>query len=87
MKRSLLHDGDRTKIYYCHAYSSYERGSNENANKLIRRHIPKGQDIDKYDDAYIQSIQDWMNLYPRKIHGWRTANDLFDAEINKLYAM
>ena len=40
MKRSLLHDGDRTEIFYCHAYSSYERGSNENANKLIRRHIP-----------------------------------------------
>ena len=87
MKRSLLHDGDRTKIYYCHAYSSYERGSNENANKLIRRHIPKGHDIDKYDDTYVQYIQDWMNSYPRKIHGWRTANDLFDAEINKLYAM
>ena len=87
MKRSLLHDGDKTEIYYCHAYSSYERGSNENANKLIRRHIAKGQDIDKYDDVYIQSIQDWMNSYPRKIHGWRTANDLFDAEINKLYAM
>lgn len=87
MKRSLLHDGDRTEIYYCHAYSSYERGSNENANKLIRRHIPKGQDIDKYDDVYIQGIQDWMNSYPRKIHGWQTANDLFDAEINKLYAI
>jgi len=87
MKRSLLHDGDRTKIYYCHAYSSYERGSNENANKLIRRHIPKGHDIDKYDDAYIQNIQDWMNSYPRKILAWRTANDLFNAEINKLYAM
>lgn len=87
MKRSLLHEGDRTKIYYCHAYSSYERGSNENANKLIRRHIPKGHDIDKYDDAYIQNIQDWMNSYPRKILAWRTANDLFNAEINKLYAM
>lgn len=87
MKRSLLHDGDRTEIFYCHAYSSYERGSNENANKLIRRHIPKGHDIDKYDDTYVQYIQDWMNSYPRKIHGWRTANDLFDEEINKLYAM
>lgn len=87
MKRSLLHEGDRTEIFYCHAYSSYERGSNENANKLIRRHIPKGYDIDKYDDTYVQYIQDWMNSYPRKIHGWRTANDLFDEEINKLYAM
>ena len=35
----------RTKVYYCHPYNACERGSNENANKLIRRHIPKGHDI------------------------------------------
>ena len=87
MKRSLLHDGDRTKIYYCHAYSSYERGSNENANKLIRRHIPKGADTDKYDDIYIKHIQDWMNAYPRKVLGWSCANDLFNKELKKLYSM
>lgn len=81
MKRSLLHDGDRTKIYYCHAYSSYERGSNENANKLIRRHIPKGHDIDKYDDTYIQHIQYWINAYPRKILGWRCSEEFFRDEI------
>lgn len=81
MKRSLLHDGDRTRIYYCHAYSSYERGSNENANKLIRRHIPKGHNIDKYDDTYIQHIQDWMNFYPRKILGWKCSEELFRDEV------
>lgn len=83
MKRSLLHEGDRTKIYYCHAYSSYERGSNENANKLIRRHIPKGHDIDKYDDTYVKHIQDWINAYPRKVLGWSCANDLFNKELKK----
>ena len=87
MKRSLLHEGDRTKIYYCHAYSSYERGSNENANKLIRRHIPKGHDIDKYDDTYIQHIQGWMNAYPRKVLGWSCADDLFNKKLKKLYSM
>ena len=87
MKRSLLHEGDRTKIYYCHAYSSYERGSNENANKLIRRHIPKGADTDKYDDTYIKYIQDWMNAYPRKVLGWSCADDLFNKELKKLYSM
>ena len=81
MKRSLLHEGDRTKIYYCHAYCSYERGSNENANKLIRRHIPKGHDIDKYDDTYIQHIQDWINAYPRRILGWRCSEEFFGDEI------
>ena len=42
-RRNLKH---RTKLYYCHAYSSYERGSNENQNKMIRRWIPKGTVFD-----------------------------------------
>ena len=46
MKRSLYTKAKRTKIYY--PYSAYERGSNENANKLIRRFMPKGADIKDY---------------------------------------
>jgi len=42
MKRSLLHEGDRTKIYYCHAYSSYERGSNENDKQAHKAAYTKG---------------------------------------------
>ena len=85
MKRSLLHPGtDRTKVYYCHPYSSYERGSNENANKLIRRHIPKGKNTDRYSHQQIRYIQDWINNYPRKLHGWRTAGELFRVEIAQI---
>ena len=68
MARSL-YGGKRTEIYYCHPYSSYERGSNENGNKLIRRFVPKGDDISKYPDDYIARIADWMNNYPRRIFG------------------
>lgn len=64
-----LSGGERTDLYYCHPYSSYERGSNENANKLIRRFIPKGSDISKYSDNYIAQIVEWMNNYPRRIFG------------------
>lgn len=39
---SVHEDAKRTELYYCHPYRSCERGSNENANKLIRRWIPKG---------------------------------------------
>lgn len=56
----------RTTLYYCHPYSSYERGSNENQNKLIRRWIPKGDSIEDYKDK-IPYIQDWINNYPRKL--------------------
>lgn len=85
MKRSLLHpDTDRTKVYYCHPYSSYERGSNENANKLIRRHIPKGKNTDRYSHQQIRYIQDWINNYPRKILGWRCSKELFRDEVSKI---
>ncbi|MDR3215786.1 MAG: IS30 family transposase, partial [Clostridiaceae bacterium] len=47
----------------------WERGSNENANKLIRRFIPKGADISKYSHKEILAIEDWMNKYPRLKHG------------------
>ena len=67
----LINKAKRTKIYYAHQYSAYERGSNENANKLIRRFIPKGEDIKDYaKDA--PKIMRWMNNYPRKILGGKT---------------
>ena len=66
----------RFKLYYAHPYSSWERGSNENANKMIRRFIPKGTDIAKYNNKDIQRIEDWMNNYPRKIHGYKTAKEM-----------
>lgn len=59
-------DIKRTILYYCHPFSSYERGSNENQNKLIRRWIPKGEDIIEYKEA-ISFIQNWINNYPRKL--------------------
>lgn len=70
----------RTELYYCHPYCSSERGSNENANRLIRRWIPKGADISQYDREYIEKIQTWMNNYPRGIFGGLSANDLLEGK-------
>jgi IS30 family transposase len=66
----------RTTCYYAHPYSAYERGSNENANKLIRRFIPKGSNFDKLSTTDIKRIETWMNNYPRRIFGYRTANHM-----------
>ena len=65
----------RTKVYYCHPYNACERGSNENANKLIRRWIPKGAKISEFTDHYIKDLQDWINDYPRKIFGYLSTNE------------
>ncbi|MEF9976264.1 MAG: IS30 family transposase, partial [Oscillospiraceae bacterium] len=67
-----------------HPYSSWERGSNERANRIIRRFIPKGEDIKKYSHSKIKFIQDWINDYPRKILGWKSANMLFSTEMSQI---
>ena len=80
LERSIS-SGSRTHIYYAHPYSSWERGSNENANRIIRRFIPKGCDISKYTRKQIQAIEDWINNYPRKILDFSTAEERFIQEL------
>lgn len=67
----------RTTVFYCHPYASSERGSNENANKLIRRHIPKGISMTKISRGKAKEIQHWMNHYPRPMFSGRCSNDIF----------
>ncbi len=66
----------RTTIYFAHAYSSWERGTNENQNRMIRRFIPKGKDIADISEGEIERIEHWMNNYPRKILGYKTAEQV-----------
>lgn len=69
----LKKGGQRTVIYFAHAYSAWERGSNENQNKIIRRFIPKGADIEGFSNQEIKRIERWMNRYPRKKLGYMSA--------------
>ena len=66
----------RTTVYYCHPYSSYERGSNENQNKLVRRWYPKGYDLDQVSDPEIQRLNNWINDLPRKIFNGLSSLDV-----------
>ena len=83
MEKSVF-SGERTKIYYCHPYSSWERGTNEVTNRMVRRKVPKGSNFDAKTQKDITKVEEWMNAYPRRIHGYRTAGELFDEEIRKL---
>lgn len=85
MERSCLHkDRKRTKVFYCHPYSSYERGTNENINIMIRRWFPKGTDFGKVPAKAIQAVEDWINTYPRGILGFLSAEAVFRAEVAAL---
>jgi len=69
----------RIQLYYAHPYSSWERGTNENINKLIRRFIPKGTDIGKVSKKRIKYIEKWINSYPRRLFGYKSSNDMKTA--------
>jgi IS30 family transposase len=64
------------EVYYAHPYSSWERGSNENGNRILRRFVPKGTDMGKLTPKELQKIEDWINNYPRRIFGYKTANEI-----------
>lgn len=79
-----LEKTDGIQVYYAHPYSAYERGTNENCNRLIRRHIPKGKYVKRYSHQKIRYIEDWINEMPRRLFGGKCAAKMYAAELLKL---
>ena len=71
-----IHGGRRFEVYYCHSYSAWEKGGNENMNRMIRRWFPKGTDFSRVTKKEIAEFQNWLFHYPRKILGWRSPAEL-----------
>ncbi len=65
----------RTEVFFCHPFSSFERGQNENQNRFVRRWVKKGGGLAKYtSDEWIQ-IARWLNDYPRRKFGGMSTNE------------
>jgi IS30 family transposase len=73
-------------IYFANPYSSWERGTNENTNGLIRRFFPKGTDFNKITIEQLKQAQYALNNRPRKILGYKTPNEIMNQEITKYAA-
>ena len=69
------------KIYFAHPYSSWERGTNENTNGLIRRYLPKGTDFNQINKKQLMIIQEKLNNRPRKIIGFKTPKEIMNSEL------
>lgn len=67
----------KCEYYRCHAYSSWEKGSNERNNREVRVYIPKWSDISKYTEKELLDIQNKINRKPRKILWYKTAEEVF----------
>lgn len=74
IEKSRYTKGKRTALYYCHPYSSWERGTNENINRMIRRFFPKGINFDEVSKEQVKMVEAWINNYPRKILGGLSSN-------------
>jgi IS30 family transposase len=64
-------------FYFAHPYKSYERGCNENANRLIRQYVPKKTDFNTIENKHIIRIQEKLNNRPRKKLGFLAPNEYF----------
>ena len=83
LERSV-YGGMRTAVYYCHPYTSCERGSNERINRDIRRLLPKGTDFSKVTDKRVREVAAWVNAYPREIFGFSTSAEAFACAVAAL---
>ena len=64
-------------IYFCDPHSPWQRGSNENANGMIREYLPKGMDLSIVSHQHLSAIERALNYRPRKIIGFQTPHEVF----------
>jgi len=70
-------------FYFARPYHSWERGSNENLNGLIRQYIPKKTDFSTLDNTFIKYVENQLNNRPRKRHNFESPNTIFNQLINQ----
>lgn len=83
-KHEIITKKTGMKIYFAHPYSSWERGTNENTNGLIRRFLPKGTNFNEIDEKELLFIQEKLNNRPRKIIGFKTPKEILDLELKSV---
>ena len=65
-------------FYFAHPHHSWERGTNENTNGLIRQYLPKGRDLASLTQEECDRIAHILNTRPRKRHNYRTPKQIMN---------
>lgn len=86
---NALYDEAQEKLdilwFFAHPYHSWERGTNENTNGLIRWYFPKGTDFEKIPDETVQAVESALNNRPRKRLEWKTPLEAFNESVALQY--
>jgi IS30 family transposase len=69
------------QVYFAHPYHSWERGTNENTNGLVRRYFPKGTDFREVSDEEIARVEYALNTRPRKRHGFKSPLEVWSGAL------
>ena len=69
------------KVYFADPYCAWQKGTNENANGLLRAFYPKGRNLSRVAPATLKRNLALMNAWPRKVLNFRSAQDLWDFEL------
>lgn len=72
------------ECYFANPYHSWERGTNENFNGLLRRYFPKGTGFGKLTEEEVRNVAKALNNRPRKRLGWKTPHEVFWGEIQNV---
>lgn len=73
------------KFYFAKTYSSWQRGTNENRNGLVRFYLPRATDLNKVTHGQIRQVENMINNRPMKCLNYMTPNEAFAIEMSKLY--
>lgn len=73
------------EVFFAHPYASWERGTNENTNGLIRRFFPKGTDFSAVEKKELDMVQKRLNNRSRKVLGYKTPTEILSAESNQFF--
>lgn len=76
-----LREATGLDIYFAHPYHSWERGTNENTNGLIREYFPKKTDFSIISEEEISKVEHELNTRPRKRLNWKTPLELFSVAL------
>jgi IS30 family transposase len=78
-----LKKGLGADVWFCDPNAPWQRGTNENTNRRLRRHLPRNTDPLSLTQSHLMTICDQLNATPRKCLGYRTPTEVFSNELRK----